>query len=218
MVVVAVEDTGSGIATDVKARIFEPFFTTKPVGVGTGLGLSICYGVVNGLGGTIEVDSGPGRGATFRVYLPASGRALREDVVAPASPAPLRRGRLLIIDDDANVARTFALRLDGDHDVVVSLEPRAAAQRILAGERFDVIFCDLMMPDMTGMDFHAAITEKDPLQAERIVFVTGGAFTPAAMAFVARVSNTFLEKPFDKASLDAVLTSYLGASAERGAS
>jgi PAS domain S-box-containing protein len=218
MVVVAVEDTGSGIAADVKARIFEPFFTTKPVGIGTGLGLSICYGVVNGLGGTIEVDSGPGRGATFRVYLPASGRALREDVVAPASPAPLRRGRLLIIDDDANVARTFALRLDGDHDVVVSLEPRAAAQRILAGERFDVIFCDLMMPDMTGMDFHAAITEKDPRQAERIVFVTGGAFTPAAMAFVARVSNTFLEKPFDKASLDAVLTSYLGASAERDVS
>ncbi|MGO9834089.1 MAG: ATP-binding protein [Polyangiaceae bacterium] len=218
MVVIAVEDTGSGIPADVKTRIFEPFFTTKPVGVGTGLGLSICYGVVNGLGGTIEVDSGPGRGTTFRVYLPASGRALREGTVPPESPAPLRRGRVLIIDDDANVARTFALRLDGDHDVVVSLEPRAAAQRILAGERFDVIFCDLMMPDMTGMDFYAAITEKDARQAERIVFVTGGAFTPAAMAFVARVPNTFLEKPFDKASLDAVLTQYLGASAERGAS
>lgn len=218
MVVVAIEDTGSGIAPEIKARVFEPFFTTKPVGVGTGLGLSICYGVVNGLGGSIEVDSVPGQGAIFRVYLPASGRALKEDAAAPAAPATLRRGRLLIVDDDANVARTFALRLGGDHDVVVSLEPRVIAARILAGERFDIIFCDLMMPDMTGMDFYAAIAERDPKQAERIVFVTGGAFTPAARAFVAEVTNTFLEKPFDKAALDAVLDAHLGAYSGRGTS
>jgi two-component system NtrC family sensor kinase len=216
MVVVAIEDTGSGIAPEIRARVFEPFFTTKPVGVGTGLGLSICYGVVNGLGGSIEIDSVPGQGATFRVYLPASGRALIEDAAAPVAPATLRRSRLLIVDDDANVARTFALRLGGDHDVVVSLEPRVIAARILAGERFDIIFCDLMMPDMTGMDFYAAVAEKDPKQAERIVFVTGGAFTPAARAFVAEVTNTFLEKPFDKAALDAVLAAHLGAYSGRG--
>jgi CheY-like chemotaxis protein len=139
-------------------------------------------------------------------------------VSAPPTHAPFRRGHLLIVDDDANVARTFALLLSGDHDVVVSLQPRVAAQRVLAGERFDIIFCDLMMPDMTGMDFYAAIAAGQPGQAERIVFVTGGAFTPAARAFVAQVPNTFLEKPFDKTALDAVLASYLGAATERSRS
>jgi PAS domain S-box-containing protein len=217
-VVIAVEDTGSGIAPEVKARIFEPFFTTKPVGVGTGLGLSICYGVVSSLGGGIEVDSIPGKGSTFRVRLPASGRARKGAASVAPTHAPFRRGHLLIVDDDANVARTFALLLSGDHDVVVSLEPRVAAQRVVAGERFDIIFCDLMMPDMTGMDFYAAIAAGQPGQAERIVFVTGGAFTPAARAFVAKVPNTFLEKPFDKTALDAVLTSYLGTVTERSRS
>ena len=217
-VVVAVEDTGSGIAPDVKTRIFEPFFTTKPVGVGTGLGLSICYGVVSGLGGGIEVDSVPGKGSTFRVRLPASGRAREGDMVAAAPHAPFRRGHLLIVDDDANVARTFALLLSGDHDVVVSLQPRVAAQRVLGGERFDIIFCDLMMPDMTGMDFYAAIADGQPAQAKRIVFVTGGAFTEAARAFVARVPNMFLEKPFDKTALDTVLARYLDPAMERSRS
>lgn len=69
-----------------------------------------------------------------------------------------------------------------------------------------------MMPDMSGMDFYAAIAEKLPRLAEGIVFVTGGAFTPAASTFVAQVSNTFLEKPFDKVAIDAVLATYLGAS------
>jgi CheY-like chemotaxis protein len=137
-----------------------------------------------------------------------------EDVVTPTSRAPLRRGHILIVDDDANVARTFALLLRGDHDVVVSLEPRVAAERVLAGVPFDIIFCDLMMPGMTGMDFYAAVVEKDPRQAERIVFVTGGAFTPAARAFVSRVSNTFLEKPFDQGALDAVLATYLSPTTE----
>jgi PAS domain S-box-containing protein len=217
-VVIAIEDTGSGIAPEVKAHIFDPFFTTKPVGVGTGLGLSICYGIVSGLGGSIEVDSLAGEGATFRVRLPASGRARTNDAVAPPSRPSLRRGHVLIVDDDANVARTFALLLRGDHDVVVSLQPRVAAERVLGGEHFDVIFCDLMMPGMTGMEFYEAVAAKRPQQAARIVFVTGGAFTPAARAFVARVPNTFLEKPFNQDALDAILATYLGQATERSRS
>jgi len=91
----------------------------------------------------------------------------------------------------------------------VSLEPRTAAARVLAGERFDVIFCDLMMPEMTGMDFYAVIAEKEPQQADVSSSSPGGAFTPAARAFVARASNTFLEKPFDKRELDAALAKHL---------
>jgi PAS domain S-box-containing protein len=207
-VVVTVEDTGSGIAPEVKSRIFEPFFTTKPIGAGTGLGLSICHGIIRGFGGSIEVESQLGEGAAFRVRLPASRRALTSDAVASTVSAPLRRGRLLIIDDDAKVARTFAIMLAG-HDVQVCSDARIAADRVLGGESFDVIFCDLMMPGMTGMEFYAAIAEKQPTQTQRIVFVTGGAFTPTAREFIASVPNTVLEKPFDRKALNAVLASHL---------
>jgi CheY-like chemotaxis protein len=194
---------------DVKARIFEPFFTTKPIGTGTGLGLSICHGIVHGLGGTIEVESRPGKGTTFRLQLPASGRARKADDVQPPRRAALRRGRLLIVDDDERVARTLAKTLLSDHDVEIFVDPRAAVHRVLRGEPFDILFCDLMMPEMTGMDLHAVLAGEVPEQAARIVFVTGGAFTPAARDFVASIPNAVLEKPFDKEAIDAVLARYL---------
>jgi two-component system, cell cycle sensor histidine kinase and response regulator CckA len=211
-VVVAVEDTGTGMTPEVKARIFEPFFTTKPIGVGTGLGLSICYGIVHGLGGSIDVETRPGTGTIFQVRLPASERARKIDGVPPSQGALLRRGHLLVVDDNAKVARLFAMLLS-DHDVEISLDPREAAKRILAGESFDIIFCDLMMPAMTGMDLYALVAETLPEQAKRMVFVTGGAFTPAARDFVATISNVVLEKPFDTEALAAVLAQHLRPSA-----
>jgi CheY-like chemotaxis protein len=96
-----------------------------------------------------------------------------------------------------------------DHDVEVSVEPRAIAERLLAGERFDVILCDLMMPGMTGMELHATVAKRVPEQADRFVFVTGGAFTPAATDFVGRVSNTVLTKPYDLRALNAALAVHL---------
>jgi PAS domain S-box-containing protein len=207
-VIVEIEDTGTGMEPEVKARAFEPFFTTKPIGVGTGLGLSICHGIVHGLGGSIDVESRPGEGTKIRLRLPASGRARQTDAVLRPRGAPLRRGRLLIVDDNERVANTFAMRLS-DHDVEVSLDPRAAADRVLGGDSFDVIFCDLMMPAMTGMDLYAVIARDRPKQAERMVFVTGGAFTPAARDFVASVPNAVLEKPFDEEKLVAVLARHL---------
>ncbi len=116
---------------------------------------------------------------------------------------------MLIVDDDKRVALSLALLLRGDHDVEASVEPRAVAARILAGERFDVIVCDLSMPEMTGMDLYAAIAEKAPEQAERFVFVTGGALTPAAETFVHRVQNTVLEKPYNLKALNAALAVHL---------
>jgi PAS domain S-box-containing protein len=207
-VIVEVEDTGTGMAPEVKLRIFEPFFTTKPIGVGTGLGLSICYGIVHGFGGSIDVESRPGAGTTFRVQLPASERARKTDDVQPPRAEALRRGRILVVDDNERVARTLAILLS-DHDVEISVDPRAAVEHVLEGAPFDIIFCDLMMPAMTGMDLHAAIAERLPAQAARIVFVTGGAFTPAARDFIARVPNTVLEKPFAKGALDEVLARHL---------
>jgi PAS domain S-box-containing protein len=210
-VVVAVEDTGSGMRPDVLSRLFEPFFTTKALGEGNGLGLSICHGIVESFGGSIEVDSVVGKGTTFRVRLRASQSAPPcARLETPHSDAlPPRRGRLLIIDDDEKVGQALACLLRTDHDTEVSVEPRAIAERLLAGERFDVILCDLMMPGMTGMELHATVAREVPEQAERFVFVTGGAFTPAATEFVGRVSNTVLEKPYDLRALNAALAVHL---------
>ena len=215
-VVVTIKDTGPGMAPEIKSRIFEPFFTTKPIGFGTGLGLATCYGIVKGLGGRIDVESAPGEGATFRIRLPVSVSPLGASrnvppAVTPSAPSASAsiRGRILVVDDDPLVARSLAKLLAHDHDVELSHDPRGVALRILAGESFDVILCDLMMPEMTGMDLHAAIAEKCPEQAQRIVFITGGVFTPAARSFVGRTSNKVLEKPFDLNQLRAVLDEQL---------
>jgi CheY-like chemotaxis protein len=117
---------------------------------------------------------------------------------------------VLIVDDDKRVALSLALLLRGDHDVEASIDPRAVATRVLAGERFDVIVCDLSMPGMTGMELYALIAEKAPEQAERFVFVTGGALTAAADSFINGVGNTVLEKPYDLKTLNAALAVHLG--------
>jgi signal transduction histidine kinase len=205
VVVFEVTDTGVGIAPELRARIFEPFFTTKPKGAGTGLGLSICHGIVQRFGGTIEVDSVVGRGSTFRVHLPATAARVTRSTPPAAMTAPVRRGRLLVIDDDERVAAALCFILGAQHDVDIETDPRRALQRLLNGAEFDVVFCDVMMPTLSGIELYRILAEHAPQQAERIAFVTGGAFTDSAREFLANVENAQLEKPFDRAQLDAVL-------------
>ena len=196
--VLEVADNGSGIPAEVVSRIFDPFFTTKPVGVGTGLGLSICHGIVSSLGGQIVAYSEPGEGATFRVILPATD-ARDDGAAAPveAEPQPAaRRARILVIDDEPPIARTLSELLGPDHDVSVASSGRDALAILGSSERFDAIFCDLMMPGMSGMDFYEQVQSVYPGLETRIVFMTGGAFTPRAAEFLASVRNRRIEKPF----------------------
>ncbi len=204
--VVEISDTGAGIAPEILPRIFDPFFTTKPVGVGTGLGLSICHGIVTALGGDIEVDSVPGRGSTFRVRLPPGvPRQAVRNAPAPPSP-PARRGRILVVDDEVLVARAVARILSPPHDPIVRTSARAALEEIASGrDGVDLVLCDLMMPEMTGMELHARLESSAPELARSMIFLTGGAFTPDARAFLERVPNAHIEKPFDPRALrDAV--------------
>jgi CheY-like chemotaxis protein len=200
-VCVEVRDTGSGIPAEHLARVFDPFFTTKQVGSAMGLGLSICYGVIHGLGGEIQVDSTPGRGSTFRVLLPAAPAAGEE--AAPVAPHDDdgRRGRILVVDDEPMVVATLRRILARQHDVATTTSAREALERLRAGQRFDVVLCDLMMPDMTGMALHDALEHDLPDQAERMIFITGGAFTPRGVEFLERVHNPRIEKPFDVSTL-----------------
>jgi PAS domain S-box-containing protein len=210
-VVVEIADTGCGMAPEVRERVFEPFFTTKAVGTGMGLGLSISHGIVKGLGGRIVVESEPGKGSVFRVVLPASpgDAAPAPEPRARPVPAPVRGGRILVVDDDAMVAGAVARILSPPHQVQTESSPRAALGRVGNGERFDLVLCDLMMPEMSGMDFLAALEREEPGLARRLIFITGGAFTAQAREFLERSPNLTLEKPFSPTDLRDVVAKAL---------
>jgi CheY-like chemotaxis protein len=191
---------------EVQARLFTPFFTTKPTGVGTGLGLAISHKIITSLGGSITFTSTPGRGTEFRVALPiappdAVPITERIPLVGPAG----RRGKVLVIDDEESLAQAVRRFLANDHEVEALTNGREALERILAGTRYDVILCDLMMPQMTGMEVHEAILRIDPSQARRMVFLTGGAFTQSAREYIESVPNQRIEKPFDLKALRALV-------------
>ncbi len=205
-VVVGISDTGSGIAPQDLKNLFRPFYTTKGPGLGTGLGLAISHRIITGLGGQIQVESQVGKGTTFRVILPPA-RSDVAPVPEPVSLAPriARRARVLVIDDEPMIAEVIRRVLSKDHDVMVTVVATEALARIRGGETFDVILCDLMMPQMTGMELYAELRKLDPGLADRIIFLTGGAFSPAARAFLDEVANQRMEKPFDARHLRALV-------------
>jgi signal transduction histidine kinase len=211
-VVVEVHDTGQGIAPERLGRIFDPFFTTRPEGKGLGLGLSISHSLVTRMGGELTVESEPGRGSLFRVRLPAAQAVqgpLAQRQWGSASRKPLRRGRILIVDDEPKLALTMGMLLEEAHEVTRCLKSREALELIRAGPPFDVIFCDLMMPEMTGEQLYEAVVALAPEQARRIIFMTGGAFTEGAQRFLDQVKNPQLLKPFWVDTLEAALAAML---------
>ncbi len=206
-VVIEIEDTGAGIPRRLMGRIFDPFFTTKPIGVGTGLGLSISHEIIRSLGGAISVESKPGAGSTFRVQLPwAEGD---EMCGAPAeSQERIASGaRVLMVDDDVGMGRSTRLLMAREYDIEPVTRAQDALARIARGERYDAIVCDLMMPGMSGLDFHRELERVAPEYASRVVFVTGGAVTDQARQFLARTTLPHVEKPFSEATLRAAIES-----------
>jgi signal transduction histidine kinase len=198
--VVEITDSGVGISPEVLPRIFEAFFTTRAVGGGTGLGLSISYGTVTRLGGTIDVSSEVGRGTCFRVILPAAER-WRHPVAGKVMLRAVRRRSVLVIDDDALVGEAIAEALDTEADVDVLTDGNEALSRLSAGQRWDVILCDLMMPGLSGMDFYAEALKAAPDAAGRILFMTAGTFTQRARAFVQSIGDKCFDKPIDAEKL-----------------
>jgi signal transduction histidine kinase len=195
--VVEVADTGAGIPPEVLPRIFDPFFTSNKTGRGTGLGLSISHGTVASLRGSIDVASEMGRGSRFRVTLPAAERWRASHPPSSAEPRALVRRRVLVVDDDALVGEALSRALEAEAEVDVLTDGRAAIERLVAGERWDVILCDLMMPAYSGMEMYGEALKRAPEAAGRFVFITAGAFTSRARAFVDSVANRCIEKPID---------------------
>lgn len=133
-------------------------------------------------------------------------RAMAAPVAEPAAQAiAKRRGRILVVDDEPLLCMTVERVLSLDHEVVTVTAARSAVQLIEGGARFDVILSDLMMPQMSGMDLHAVLTRVAPEQAGAMVFMTGGAFSPDAAAFLEHVPNPTIDKPFKAAALRALV-------------
>ncbi len=204
-----VSDTGSGIAPEHLERIFEPFFTTKKAGKGSGLGLGICRALLAEIGGDLRVDSEVGRGTRVTVRLPA-GRtdADLSSTVPPLrqqSMAPVTRGRVLVVDDEEHIRAVLRRTLRRAHDVVAVASGREAKALLEQDAAFDVVLCDLMMPEISGLALHAWLAARDPALAKRVVFISGGGFTPETSDYVARLDNRQLGKPFDLRELRGVV-------------
>jgi PAS domain S-box-containing protein len=195
-----ISDSGAGIAPETLSRIFDPFFTTKPVGEGTGLGLAICRTIVSSFGGEISVESTVGVGTTFTVLLPVA-TAVTEPAAEVISPRATKSMRILVVDDEPLIGQVIKQVLAG-HTVTTEVSAQAALERITSGEDFDRIFCDLMMPELSGMDFYQQLS---PAVREKVVFLSGGVFTDRARDFLDTVPNRRLDKPFDTQALSAAL-------------
>ncbi len=199
-VALVVTDTGHGIEPETRAHIFEPFFTTKDVGAGTGLGLATVYGIVKQSGGYVFVESEPGRGSTFRVFLPAVSAAAQ----APAAGAPTVQGgsETILLAEDEPLVRKLAVRILTDRGYTVL--PAGGGSEALAAARahagpIHLLATDVVMPDMSGADLTRRLLHERP--GVPVVFMSG--YTDDAIGHhgVLESAVPFVQKPFTAQAL-----------------
>jgi PAS domain S-box-containing protein len=194
-VLLAVSDTGCGMTAEVRAHLFEPFYTTKEPGKGTGLGLSTVYGIVKQSGGFIEVDSVPGRGTTFRIYLPRVAELGRREP-APAAPTSYRgQETILVTEEDVGLGELIAKVLGPlGYKVLTARTAAEAAQVCTAYEReVHLLMCDVVLPQTTGRELFQRLAALRP--ELRVLFISGYANGLAA-AGGAEGEAPVLPKPF----------------------
>ncbi|MFN0253347.1 MAG: ATP-binding protein [Kofleriaceae bacterium] len=194
-IVLTIRDTGRGIPAALRDRIFDPFFTTRTVGEGLGLGLSVCRTIIEGFGGTIDVASTEGEGTTMTIALPIHRGSQTSIAQEPAPPASTSRKRVLIIDDEPLLRDVLTRLLGGDHEIATASSGAEGLAKLSDGT-FDAIVCDVMMPGMDGQEVHRRIAAAHPGLERRIIFITGGTFSPELDDFLATTPNRLLAKPF----------------------
>lgn len=215
--IVGVSDSGTGIVPELLDRVFEPFFTTKPAGKGTGLGLATVYGIVEQAGGFVLVDSEPGRGTSFRVYLPEVED--NDTPVAAVMPGVTRRSGTVVLVEDQDAVREVTRRML-DH-LGYHVLPFASARQALealdppALSSVDLLVSDVIMPDLNGPMFVAEVRKRHP--SLPVLFLSG--YTEDALTDRAAAMSGIpvLAKPFEVDRLSAALARALEAASDRRA-
>jgi len=199
LVLLAVDDTGPGIPEHLWERVFDPYFTTKPADVGTGLGLALVRGIVERHGGSVRITTGSLPGARVEVSLPVapSGIIVPSLSTHATRDAVTPRGRILLIDDEPMLLRTLEEAVAESHDVVTAIGGAAAINLLARDQRFDLIICDLQMPQVDGVAVHDALRSSAPELVSRFVVMSGGAVTPRARMFLDRARPRSLGKPIE---------------------
>jgi hypothetical protein len=215
-VCIAMADSGSGMDEATRKHIFEPFFTTKPVGKGTGLGLSTVFGIVRQTGGAISIDSLPGHGSTFRIYLPRiAGVAATEKEARLPTPI-LGSGPLLLVEDDDQVRAALCRLLTDRGFQVIPVCSKAEALEFLEGDHaeLELMVADVVMPGGDGVSL--AKEARARLPGLRVLFMSG--YTEhASLDELLQPGTHFMAKPFVGADLDAALRALIGARVEKPA-
>jgi two-component system NtrC family sensor kinase len=195
-VVVEVADNGPGIPAPTQKRLFEAFFTTKDRHTGTGLGLYLSRQIVERYGGSVAVASELGRGATFTVTLPAQPETAPRPA-ADRAPEERPLPRVLFIDDEPDILAGYRRYFRPDMELVLAEGGRRAMEEIDSRRDYVMVVCDIVMPEVSGMDLFRWVDERFPALAKAFVFVTASREHSDVRAFLASVGNLVLDKPFD---------------------
>jgi signal transduction histidine kinase/CheY-like chemotaxis protein len=200
-VVLSVSDTGEGIAPEVLPQVFEPFFTTRPGGLATGLGLATVYGIVRQSGGTVGVQSEPGRGATFHVHLPATDEPAPAEASSAGHTRAAEPGTVLLVDDDPAVRTLVRTVLSGAGYHVLQAEDGARALQVAAerGGALDLLVTDVVMPGMGGSELADEVARRWP--GLPTLFMSGYTGDALADHGVLNPGVMLLEKPFSREAL-----------------
>lgn len=199
-VVLSVTDSGMGMLPEIRQRVFEPFFTTKSAGQGTGLGLSMVYGFVKQSGGHVTLYSEVGAGTTVRIYLPAVGEDATVEEIQKGPAAAARGEIILVVEDDDRVRRVSLRRLkELGYTVIEEDNAAAAIERIARGEAFDLLFTDVVMAGMTGIDLARAARQHRPHL--KVLFTSGYAEPTLSKAGLLMENAEWLGKPYTTSEL-----------------
>jgi two-component system, NtrC family, sensor kinase len=197
---ISFQDDGPGIASENLAKIFNPFFTTKDVGKGTGLGLSLSYGFIKEHGGSITVESAPGKGATFVIELPVAPEGAATAAPAgssgPRASVDARGKKVLVIDDEELILHFVQESLAPINCHVDVAGDGETALRLLRQSHYDLTICDWKMPGMSGRQLYEQIHRTDPAAASRFMFITGDIMNDKVQSFLQDTGKICLSKPF----------------------
>jgi two-component system cell cycle sensor histidine kinase/response regulator CckA len=209
-VAVVVEDTGVGMAPELQQRIFEPFVTTKPVGQGSGLGLATVFGLVEQWRGWIDVQSAPGKGAIFTMYLPLHGTEMGATDPPPGDHVARNEESILVVDDEAAVRKSIRRMLVWKGYTVLEAVNGADALRVLdqSASHVDLVLTDLVMPVLDGRGLIAALRERP--NAPGIIAMSGFDREAAMRGEPLPADVPFLQKPFTSDQLFRTVRETLG--------